>query len=314
MESLPLITVIITTYNRVDLLTRRALPSVLGQTYKNLECFVVDDCSTDETESIIRRVTETESRVTYFKTPTNRGVAAARNFGVKKSNGRLIAFLDDEDEFLPHYLEKVEQAFLNTTTEVGALVTNFWLHYEDGEEVFAEREKDFWRAGIGNGWSLKKSVFFEGSMWFDEDLRSLEDLDFSLRFSRLFRYRVVAEPLFRYYTPTPRLRDRGILLGKRYQSYFLSNLQTVLKRHFPVYEREGKMALAWFYFFEGVHYCQFGKLQKGRSALLKAFKMKPSLHGLYHIITSFGGWNFFLFAFGLRSKLQKALKRLCVSI
>lgn len=103
------ISVIIPTFKRVGMLGR-AIDSVLEQTYKLVEVIVVDD---NDEESTYRKETEefmkiysSNSRVVYLKHKKNKNGAAARNTGILFSSAEYIAFLDDDDEFLPQKLEK----------------------------------------------------------------------------------------------------------------------------------------------------------------------------------------------------------------
>src|SRR6266446_4520375 len=98
-----LVSVIIPTYNLSRVLTTRAIPSILNQTHWELECIVVDDGSTDDTEKAVLALAQKDPRVRYFK-KENGGQAAARNFGILKAEGDLIAFNDHDDDFLPEYL------------------------------------------------------------------------------------------------------------------------------------------------------------------------------------------------------------------
>lgn len=95
--------VVITTKNRHALL-EKAIRSVLGQTVGEVECIVVDDASVDETQSIY----EKDSRIVYVRIDAkdSRGGNYARNQGIAKATGEFIAFLDDDDEWLPDKLEK----------------------------------------------------------------------------------------------------------------------------------------------------------------------------------------------------------------
>lgn len=96
-----LVSVIITTYNRPDYLAE-TLKSVVGQTYESLEIIVVDDGSaTNEAEKVCASVHACK----YYKIK-NQGVAAARNYGLKQATGDYIAFLDDDDLWLPHKIAK----------------------------------------------------------------------------------------------------------------------------------------------------------------------------------------------------------------
>ena len=100
MRKNPLVTVIIPTYNRSNLLPG-AINSVLDQTYKNVEIIVVDDGSTDNTAEIIKQF---EGIKYLYK--ENGGQGSARNEGLKHSTGDLIASLDSDDEWLPTFLER----------------------------------------------------------------------------------------------------------------------------------------------------------------------------------------------------------------
>jgi glycosyltransferase involved in cell wall biosynthesis len=99
-----LVSVIIPTYNRGHLL-ERAVNSVLKQTFRDFELIVVDDASEDHTGRL-KILTDNADKLTYYCLPSNRGVSAARNFGLQKSRGEWIAFLDSDDEWFPEKLEK----------------------------------------------------------------------------------------------------------------------------------------------------------------------------------------------------------------
>ena len=94
----PLVSVILPTYNRARLVSR-SINSVLKQTYNNFELIIIDDGSTDNTKQIINSFND--NRIVYLKHNHNKHASAARNTGIAKSKGELIAFLDDDDQWLP---------------------------------------------------------------------------------------------------------------------------------------------------------------------------------------------------------------------
>jgi glycosyltransferase involved in cell wall biosynthesis len=98
------VSIIIPTYNRADLLSR-SVYSVLKQTYKNIEVLIIDDASTDKTESVVNKIIQEDDRVRYIKNSFNTGPAISRNHAVSKSNAKYICFLDDDDEWLPNKIE-----------------------------------------------------------------------------------------------------------------------------------------------------------------------------------------------------------------
>lgn len=104
-----LVSVIIPTYKRNENL-KKAIESVLKQTYQNIEIIVVDDNNPDtrfrkDNEKIMECYL-TNSKVKYIKHKKNKNGAAARNTGINVANGKYIGFLDDDDEFLPTKIEK----------------------------------------------------------------------------------------------------------------------------------------------------------------------------------------------------------------
>lgn len=99
----PLVSVVIPSYNRAALLPR-AITSVLSQTLRDLECIVVDDGSTDHTAQVVAGFSDPRLRV--VRLPGNSGCSRATNTGIRAARGKLIAFLDSDDEWLPGKLER----------------------------------------------------------------------------------------------------------------------------------------------------------------------------------------------------------------
>lgn len=137
------ISVIIPTYKRYDLL-ERAILSVLNQTYKNLEIIVVDDNAKfpdirKKTEDIIKKYPQ----IIYIQNKTNLGGGLTRNIGIKKATSKYVAFLDDDDEFLPTKLEKQYALYKSLQNDnVGMIYCYVDNYYEDGRFV-SSNKKDF---------------------------------------------------------------------------------------------------------------------------------------------------------------------------
>ena len=102
MGNKPLVSVLITAYNREKLIVE-ALESVLKCTYKNIEIIIVDDGSTDNSFSIINQYAERYSHIRCFRTQ-NQGPAAARNYAIAESIGEYILPLDADDKIAKDYL------------------------------------------------------------------------------------------------------------------------------------------------------------------------------------------------------------------
>ena len=94
----PLISVVIPVYNRANIVGE-TLDSVLSQTYKNWECIIVDDGSTDTTEEVVNDFMDRDNRFTFIKRPParNKGASPCRNLGLELSKGDFVQFLDSDD-------------------------------------------------------------------------------------------------------------------------------------------------------------------------------------------------------------------------
>lgn len=93
----PLVTVHICTYNRANTI-KKALDSVISQTYKNLQILIVDDASSDNTEEIVRKYSD--DRIEYYKNESNLGITKNRNKALSLSKGKYIAVLDSDDYWI----------------------------------------------------------------------------------------------------------------------------------------------------------------------------------------------------------------------
>lgn len=105
--NVPLVSVIIPTYNGSRFI-RETIQSVIGQTYPKIEIIVIDDGSTDNTPDIVKSIND--PRLIHIR-QANSGVSMARNHGIDISHGDYIAFLDHDDVWLPHKLERQLQLF-----------------------------------------------------------------------------------------------------------------------------------------------------------------------------------------------------------
>ena len=104
MHEVVLVSVIITTCNRCELLPR-AIDSVINQTYKNIEIIIIDDSSTDKTQDVIKNYQKEYSSIIYIRNDSSFGANVSRNKGIKMAKGKFIAGLDDDDEFMPNRIE-----------------------------------------------------------------------------------------------------------------------------------------------------------------------------------------------------------------
>ena len=129
----PLVSVVIPTFNRKELL-EKSIESVLAQTLNDFELFIVDDASTDGTAEWLMKNVNLDKRIHVIRLPVNRGCNAARNVAVSRARGRYLAFLDDDDLFLPERLELTVAKF-ETTPELGVVFTQFSFINAEGDAL-----------------------------------------------------------------------------------------------------------------------------------------------------------------------------------
>src|SRR5574340_153814 len=188
-----LVSIVIPTYNRGSLL-KKAILSALAQEKAgelfDLEIIVVDDCSPDQTAEVVAEF----PAVRYIRLPENRGASGARNAGIRCAQGKYVALLDDDDEFLTHKL-MVQVPILEAHHEVGVLygqsvVTGsdvpllIWPDSAPSGQVFEDfltRTDDFLHPPT---WLVRRELF-EAAGWFDESHRTMEHYDLALRLAAL---------------------------------------------------------------------------------------------------------------------------------
>ena len=99
-----LVSIIMPSYNTADYISE-SIKSVQAQGYSNWELIIVDDCSTDNTDDVVKPFL-VDSRIRYLKNERNSGAAVSRNRALREAKGRWIAFLDSDDLWAPEKLEK----------------------------------------------------------------------------------------------------------------------------------------------------------------------------------------------------------------
>lgn len=184
-----LVSVITPTYNRSDVLPR-AIESVKNQSYNNVEHIIIDDGSKDETESVVHSYNI--DNIIYKKTESNRGVSAARNEGIKISNGDLICFLDSDDELHTTAVSKMVKVIRDEPERCAGVFGYNKIHNNSNVtniKRFATGQHQFSDLRNGNtiggfcGKMIKKTVF-EDVGEIDESLPCSEDYDYFLRITK----------------------------------------------------------------------------------------------------------------------------------
>lgn len=215
---MPLVSVVIPTYNRVHTLPR-AIASVLNQTYKKLELIIIDDGSTDGTEEYIRSIKD--NRIIYKRSDINQGPSAARNRGAELAKGEYLAFQDSDDEWMPDKLEKQMKLMLEDEdvslvySEFGVYIEEKFVMYVPSREVsYEEKCGDIFahlllHPLIGTPTMIIKTKEFLLERGFNEELRAYEDYEFTLRFTRGHKVGFIGEELLKVNSSPNSVNRRG---------------------------------------------------------------------------------------------------------
>lgn len=131
MKDSPKVSVVMPVYNGERYL-QESIESILNQTFNDFEFLIVNDCSTDQSEEIIRRYANKDNRIHLIINPKNLGIAEATNIGIANAHGEYIALMDQDDISLPERFEK-EISFLETHPDVAVLGSNIRVLKEDGQ-------------------------------------------------------------------------------------------------------------------------------------------------------------------------------------
>ena len=203
-HSIPPISVIVPTCNRRGTLLR-ALTSIFRQTAACLEVIVVDDASSDGSREHIFGEMDRRwlTRLRWFTLPENLGPAAARNFGIARAEGEMVAFLDSDDHWLPRKLAVQGQLM---AANPGYLISHSREKWLRRGEHLNQRKRHIPRHGdifshclelcaVGMSTVLARRCLFERVGGFNEGMRCCEDYDFWLRVSCRFPFLLVDEPL-----------------------------------------------------------------------------------------------------------------------
>jgi len=271
---MPLITAIITTFNRAQFL-EKAVKSILTQTFENFELLVLDNSSTDNTQEIVKGFND--KRIKYIKHKPI-GISAARNLGVKKASGEFIAFLDDDDEWLPNKLQNQIDIFKKNKLDAALVYGGFvWINEKNkiiGKHLPALRgyilkellsQKDYFTGSASNP-MIRKSVF-KNIGYYNKNVLTGEDWEFYLRLSQKFKIDFTNKFVVKI------KQHSGSRLGdKLLEAAELELL--VLKNYSEIFKNNPRLKSLYLQKIGG-KFCRISQPQKGRIYLKKAIRVYP---------------------------------------
>lgn len=255
MNSNPLVSAIITTKNRADLLPR-ALDSVLEQTYQNLEIIVVDDGSDDETSQIIEEYQRNHS-IIAIRNEKSLGSNKARNQGIEKASGEFVAGLDDDDEWHP---TRISMLLMHYDDSFACITSNDRMISSNRSVVWHKKkvvslDDLLYSNHVGNQVLVKKERLQKVG-GFDESLVAAQDYDLWIRLCESFGpIKIVQKPLQNIYQESsvarisnPKTQLRGYLavykkhkakMSREQRKYHLYNIRLIQGKVSSVFELMG---------------------------------------------------------------------------
>ena len=249
-----MVSAVITTYKRNPDIVMRAVNSVLAQSYKSIEIIVVDDSPSDyEARADVRNAIERYKgerdgmSIRYICHTHNMGACVARNTGMEAAQGEYIAYLDDDDEWLPTKIEK--QMKVMDTTNAALVYCRSKSVNEENVITYVDNEKKY--RGRVFMELLKKNFIGSTSFplikrecllkihGFDPLMQAVQDYDVWLRLAEEYEMDYVDEPLVIYHehdderiTANPRKRISGTTrLCNKFQSYIDADRTLWWERH-----------------------------------------------------------------------------------
>lgn len=267
MSKFPLVSIIVPSYNGEKFIAK-AIRSVLLQTYKNWELIIVEDGYTDKTEEIVDSFLD--KRINYIK-KEHSGISKTRNVGIKEANGEYIAFLDQDDVWLPEKLSVQIEYMQKSDSSVGLVYCKNYV-LQNGKIIMRKREKGgkavlvkeyFFKSGIlPSSVLLSRKCLFEVGL-FDEKLELLEDYDLWIRVSNRYKFLYLNKPLFIYVLHKGQYHRNKLKMIKS-REYVHKKYEHILKGHNNI--------LSSMYFRNGHGLFELGDAKKGRYYLIKAIK------------------------------------------
>ena len=208
MKEMPLVSVIIPCYNREKEI-EISINSVCSQTYKNIEIIIVDDHSSDNSVKHIKELMKKYSSLQLIEHHTNKGGGAARNSGILKASGELIAFLDSDDEWFPDKIEKQVKAICADNRREIVFTGYNECGYPSRNISYVRIQKNstpLWFLLCENFLGTTSSIMCTADLLrriggFNDTLPSAQDWDLYLRAISEDNYFIVEEPLLNHFHP-----------------------------------------------------------------------------------------------------------------
>ena len=249
----PLISVVIPAYNRAATISD-CLRSVQAQTYQDWEAIVVDDGSTDSTPEVVTQLAREDARIRLIRQDRNRGAQAARNVGIQAAQGKWIAFLDSDDQYLPHSLEsRLEVARAEKVSvvhsscniiESDGVMKPYRVEVISGQVYrrLLENEGPTFPGLLVSKKALKRINYL------DEKIISYQEWDTVIRLAKFYPFGYEARPTFSWdCRGSDTISKQMVRAGRGYEQVFHKHYVAILRYAGPrVLARHYRIAADWY--------------------------------------------------------------------
>src|SRR5215475_9891332 len=247
---MPKVSVIIPTHNRAEFL-QSAITSVLNQTFQDFEIIIIDDASNDHTREVIANFSDVRIKVRHNQ--VSKGAAGARNIAIMNSSGEYVAFLDDDDEWLPEKLQIQTCLLDNSPSEVGGVCTGYFTIEKMSGRILSTVNYamiDLYKGNpIATSSFLLRRECFEKCGLFDESMLACSDYDMWIRISKKFSFKIIENTLVKYC-----INENGLTFNYEKK---VRSLEILLKKHENFFKKDCK-GYSKQYLELGVIYCYNG--------------------------------------------------------
>lgn len=277
MQNNPKVSVVIPTHNRPELL-KRAIQSVLDQSFQDFEIIVVDDGAEERGEEVVSGFRD--KRINYVANQVSEGAPATRNKGMVNSKGEYIAFLDDDDEWLKDKLKKQVEALEREDKSVVMVFCGIKKYDEHGnfiEEILSKdngvvwpfeeilRRSYIWTSTI----MIRKEVMQKGVM-FDVNLKKNQEWDLELQLLKIGKFYSINESLVKLNI----LGEDQHLGGKKNIKNIIDGFIFFINKHQADYKKN-KKALAFCYLRLATMYVSNDQREEAIGYMYKSWKTQP---------------------------------------
>lgn len=202
-----MISIIIPTYNRAYIIGR-TLDSIIQQSYPDWECIIVDDFSTDNTESIVTIFQNKDNRIKFIRNNRSKGAQGARNTGIMESKGEWVVLFDSDNVMHPDFLQKCTDALgrfecdvVNTWSNIIDVNTNNRIGTFSWVNIGFIHEKLLTRkCYVDNSSTIIRKTLLQEIGLLSEDCPAFQEWDTHIRMSSFAKYYTIKEYLIDYYS------------------------------------------------------------------------------------------------------------------